>query len=129
MLPPRLRPAAKTYLSNPEVLLLSLAFIAVPFLPATNLFFYVGFVVAERVLYIPSVGYCLLVGLGCHVVYSRTSKNLVVICLALLLASFSVRTVQRNRDWMDEESLYRAGIPINPPKCKYCEFFPWYKSV
>ncbi|GFG31598.1 hypothetical protein Cfor_11746, partial [Coptotermes formosanus] len=116
MLPPRLRAAGKTYLSNPEILLLSLAFIAVPFLPATNLFFYVGFVVAERVLYIPSVGYCLLVGLGCHVVYSRTSKNLVVVCFALLLATFSVRTVQRNRDWMDEESLYRAGIPINPPK-------------
>jgi hypothetical protein len=27
--------------------------------------------------------------------------------------------VQRNRDWMDEESLYRSGIPVNPPKCKY----------
>jgi len=124
MLPPRQRLAGKTQLSNPEVLLLCLAFIAVPFLPATNLFFYVGFVVAERVLYIPSVGYCLLIGLGCHVIYSRTSKNLAVVCFALLLATFGVRTVQRNRDWMDEESLYRAGIPINPPKCKYLAFYP-----
>jgi hypothetical protein len=123
MLPPRLRPTAKTYLSIAEVLLLSLAFIALPFLPASNLFFYVGFVVAERVLYIPSVGYCLLIGLGCHVIHSRTNKNLVVVCFALLLATFSVRTVQRNRDWMDEESLYRAGIPINPPKCKYRAVF------
>lgn len=90
-----------------------------PFLPATNLFFYVGFVVAERVLYIPSVGYCLLVGLGCHVIQSRTRKSFVLVCVSLLLATFSLRTVQRNRDWADEESLYRAGIPINPPKCKY----------
>jgi hypothetical protein len=29
-----------------------------------NQFFYVGFVVAERVLYIPSIGYCLVVGLA-----------------------------------------------------------------
>lgn len=121
---PRLRLTGKTYLCNSQVLLLSLAFIALPFLPATNLFFYVGFVVAERVLYIPSVGYCLLIGLGCHVIYSRTSKSLVLLCVSLLLATFSVRTVQRNRDWMDEESLYRSGIPVNPPKCEYimCHF-------
>ena len=32
----------------------------VPFLPACNVFFRVGFVVAERVLYLSSAGYCLL---------------------------------------------------------------------
>ena len=40
----------------------SLSLMALPFLPASNLFFYVGFVVAERVLYIPSAGFCLLSG-------------------------------------------------------------------
>jgi protein O-mannosyl-transferase len=35
-----------------------------PFLPASNLFFPVGFVVAERVLYMPSMGFCILVGFG-----------------------------------------------------------------
>ena len=39
-----------------------LSLMALPFLPASNLFFYVGFVVAERVLYIPSAGFCLLSG-------------------------------------------------------------------
>ena len=38
--------------------------IVVPFLPASNVFFRVGFVVAERVLYLPSAGYCLLVAVG-----------------------------------------------------------------
>jgi hypothetical protein len=45
-------------------LLLALAWALLPFLPASNLFFPVGFVVAERVLYIPSMGFCLLVALG-----------------------------------------------------------------
>ncbi len=45
-------------------LLLALAWTLIPFLPASNLFFPVGFVVAERVLYIPSMGFCLLVALG-----------------------------------------------------------------
>ena len=43
---------------------MSLALLVVPFLPASNLFFRVGFVVAERILYLPSVGFCMLVTLG-----------------------------------------------------------------
>ena len=36
-----------------DTLLLSLALLVVPFVPASNLFFRVGFVVAERILYVP----------------------------------------------------------------------------
>jgi len=43
---------------------MGLAFLVVPFLPASNVFFRVGFVVAERVLYLSSVGSCILVVLG-----------------------------------------------------------------
>jgi len=43
---------------------MSVVLLVVPFFPASNLFFRVGFVVAERVLYLPSAGYCLLVALG-----------------------------------------------------------------
>jgi hypothetical protein len=43
---------------------MGLAFLVVPFLPASNIFFRVGFVVAERVLYLSSVGSCILVVLG-----------------------------------------------------------------
>lgn len=52
-------------------LLFQLSFLILPFLPATNLFFYVGFVVAERVLYMPSVGFCLLLGHGFLNVWNR----------------------------------------------------------
>ena len=42
----------------------SLSLIVLPFVPASNLFFPVGFVVAERILYTPSLGFCMLVALG-----------------------------------------------------------------
>lgn len=45
-----------------KIFTLGLTMIILPFLPASNLFFYVGFVVAERVLYIPSIGFCLFMG-------------------------------------------------------------------
>jgi hypothetical protein len=41
-----------------------LGLLVLPFLPATNLCFRVGFVIAERVLYLPSLGFCLLVAVA-----------------------------------------------------------------
>ncbi|CAM9090033.1 unnamed protein product, partial [Scytosiphon promiscuus] len=45
-----------------------LALLVVPFLPASNVMFPVGAVVAERLLYLPSLGACVLTGclLRCH---------------------------------------------------------------
>lgn len=111
--PPQTRELPRT---KSETFLICVVFLVVPFLPATNALFYVGFVVAERVLYLPSVGYCFLVALGAHLVSKRSSRRLVRLLFLLLLVVFSGRTIRRNRDWHDEESLYRSGIPVNPPK-------------
>ncbi|CAN7977948.1 unnamed protein product, partial [Ixodes persulcatus] len=46
-------------------LLMGLSLMCFPYLPASNLLHPVGFVVAERVLYLPSLGFCLLVAQGC----------------------------------------------------------------
>ena len=53
----------------------ALSLTLLPFLPATNLFFTVGFVVAERVLYVPSMGFCLLVAMGMSKVATVTSSS------------------------------------------------------
>jgi len=50
---------------------MGLALVVVPFLPASNIFFTVGFVVAERVLYLSSIGSCLITVLG----FTLLSKN------------------------------------------------------
>lgn len=42
----------------------SLSLMILPFIPASNLFFPVGFVIAERILYTPSMGFSMLVALG-----------------------------------------------------------------
>ena len=43
---------------------MAVALLSLPFLPASNLLFRVGFVVAERLLYLPSAGFSLLVTTG-----------------------------------------------------------------
>ncbi|XP_065222277.1 protein O-mannosyl-transferase Tmtc2-like [Planococcus citri] len=102
-------------LTPPAILLFVISISVIPFIPATNLFFYVGFVVAERVLYIPSVGLCLLVGYCYDNVPSRR-KKLFKMAVLLSVAVFGVRSVLRNDDWQTEEKLYRSNIHINPPK-------------
>ena len=108
------------------LMLLCLSLLVFPFLPATNLFFYVGFVLAERVLYIPSTGFCLLVAQGATMVHQRHSRHtddtpshrltLLRVAIGGLLLGYSLRTVVRNQDWSSEENLYRAGIGVNPAK-------------
>ncbi|XP_034018928.1 protein O-mannosyl-transferase TMTC2a [Thalassophryne amazonica] len=103
-----------------NLVLFSLGILSLPFIPATNLFFYVGFVIAERVLYIPSIGFCLLVAAGARTLYvslwTRGCRAvLLCLCTGLLLLN-GIRTVQRNRDWSSEENLYKSGISVNPAK-------------
>ncbi|KAG7225729.1 hypothetical protein INR49_012315 [Caranx melampygus] len=103
-----------------NLVLFSISILSMPFIPATNLFFYVGFVIAERVLYIPSIGFCLLVAAGARALYvrlrTRGSKALLLcLCMGLVLLN-GLRTVQRNRDWSNEENLYKSGISVNPAK-------------
>ncbi|RXN01396.1 hypothetical protein EOD39_6914 [Acipenser ruthenus] len=103
-----------------NVVVFSLGLLMVPFLPATNLFFYVGFVIAERVLYIPSMGFCLLVTVGMRALYikfrRRFLKSLLLYCTATLVLLYGIKTVLRNQDWQDEEMLYKSGINVNPAK-------------
>ena len=105
-----------------DILILSIAIIVFPFIPATNLFFYVGFVIAERVLYIPSMGFCLLVGHGAYVLYRRYQNDspwrqkVVVMAIVSLLMLNGLKTVSRNKDWSTEENLYKSGVAVNPAK-------------
>ncbi|XP_071443182.1 protein O-mannosyl-transferase TMTC2-like [Hetaerina americana] len=113
--------------SDAPITLFAMSMIILPFLPSTNLIAYVGFVIAERVLYAPSMGYCLLLGLGfSHLLRATTIPPLkcwgcvpkvAIVCSAiLLLIAFTTHTVMRSMDWRDEESLYRSGIKVNPAK-------------
>lgn len=113
---------------NSVIFLMSVTFLTLPFLPASNLFFYVGFVVAERILYLPSVGYCLLFGFAVEKVLERTHSKkwwrlASYAILGLMLSVYSVKTFVRNYDWKNDESLYRSAIGVNPPKGMFCMFF------
>ena len=59
--------------------MLGIFLLAVPYVPASNLLFPVGFVVAERVLYLPSIGFCVLVSLGITKIKNMPNKTVLMI--------------------------------------------------
>lgn len=103
-----------------KTVLMGLCLMVLPFIPASNLFFPVGFVVAERVLYVPSMGFCILVAHGWKKLSSKSNrlKKLSWIFLALVLFTHSVKTFNRNWDWESEYTLFMSALKVNKNNAK-----------
>ncbi|GFR21026.1 protein O-mannosyl-transferase Tmtc3 [Trichonephila clavata] len=102
-----------------QLLSVSLSLLVLPFLPASNLFFPVGFVVAERILYIPSMGFCLLVAYGWNLLYKKLGKKgIVVMLISVVIMFHSLKTVLRNNDWVSEKEIFAAGLKVNKRNAK-----------
>lgn len=91
-----------------------------PFIPASNLLFPVGFVVAERVLYLPSAGFCILVGYGADLLLKSfpQRKNMLVFLFASFLVVMATKTMSQNRVWRSRETLFVSGVRTLPHNAK-----------
>lgn len=101
-------------------LLMGLSLMCFPYLPASNLLHPVGFVVAERVLYLPSLGFCLLVAQGCSLLAQQYRRYCAWLKLgvAVLLLTHAAKTFLRNYDWWSEQSLYESALRVSPSNAK-----------
>lgn len=98
---------------------MALAMTVFPFIPASNLFFPVGFVVAERVLYLPSMGFCLLVALGWQRLQAHGGhRKAANFGLGALCMVFALRTIARNGDWQNELSIFTSGLKVTRSNAK-----------
>ncbi|XP_058132439.1 protein O-mannosyl-transferase TMTC4 isoform X3 [Dasypus novemcinctus] len=105
-----------------RILTLGLGFLVIPFLPACNLFFRVGFVVAERVLYLPSVGYCMLLTFGFTALSRHTKKKKLIAAVILgILFINMLRCMIRSGEWRNEEQLFRSALSVCPLNAKYAD--------
>jgi tetratricopeptide (TPR) repeat protein len=90
-------------------ILLSHAWLVIPFLPASNVFFPVGTLIGERLLYLPSVGFCILIALVFEWLRNPNTKKIIFTLFSILVLVFLLRCVGRNRDWQSEETLFEAA--------------------
>eukprot|EP00041_Stephanoeca_diplocostata_P030329 m.916331 g.916331 ORF g.916331 m.916331 type:complete len:692 (-) comp23734_c0_seq40:574-2649(-) len=90
------------------------ALTVLPFLPASNLFFYVGFTIAERVTYAPSVGFCLLAGLSLDWFAKQHGRRLAVAFGIGLIAICAGLCIRRDAEWGNEQASWESAVQTCP---------------
>ncbi len=99
----------------------AMIFLVFPFIPASNIFFIVGFVIAERNLYLSVFGYSLLVVIGMGRISSSlpsTRRRPLSLAFVLLSTTFFAKCFLRATDWQTEMKLFTSGLTVCPNNAK-----------
>lgn len=93
--------------------------LAIPFIPASNIFFNVGFVIAERTLYLPSAGY-LLIFVICldKKFYKLGYSKLNMTIFGILFITWFTRSWIRSSQWNNENYLFNSALSVCPLNAK-----------
>ena len=95
------------------------AFFAMALLPAANLLFPIGTAMAERLLYLPCLGLCFLLGVRFRALMQQHASPWALPLAALLLAAaYGVLTHIRNPDWRDNLALFSSAAKAVPGSAK-----------
>ena len=101
-------------------LLFFLVFFFVALSPTSNLILLIGSIMAERFLYLPSVGLAGCVVAAIHALGQRrllqrpAAAQVVWAALGLVCLAFTARTYARNFDWQDDRSLWTSAVDVCP---------------
>jgi hypothetical protein len=90
--------------------LYGLGWIAIAFLPVSNLLFSTGVLIAERTLYLPSVGLALAAGAA----LARLPVDRLHVVVAVLLLAGGVRTILRIPAWHDDLAVTSSMLEDSP---------------
>jgi protein O-mannosyl-transferase len=81
--------------------------------PVANIFFPVGTFLAERFLFAPSIGYCLLLTVMAIGLYKRTPRWLMPALIIVLAGFFAAKTITRNSVWKDNFTLTTTDVKVS----------------
>lgn len=93
--------------------LAALILLILPFIPASGMI-KVGFVIAERVLYLPSIGFCLLISIGIHKLIIKRPRMEKTIKLGFysLIIILIAKSFTRALEWRNEEVLFKSALNV-----------------
>ena len=108
----------------------SIGFYLVTIFLYSNLVFTIGTSFGERLLFIPSLGFCLLIAYLIHYPFRekinpnklvKSAKTPLLIVSSLVLI-YSFKTIDRNKAWKDNYTLYSTDV-INCNKSARCHYY------
>lgn len=94
----------------------------VAFATTANILIPTGTILGERLAYLPSAGFCLLVAMLWVQLLARAresrERTLTVALLVIAVAGLGARTFVRNRDWKSNLTLFTAAVKAAPNSAK-----------
>jgi tetratricopeptide (TPR) repeat protein len=100
---------------NSKELFFFIALLLVALLPASNLVIPIGTIMGERLLYLPSLGFCTALGILFNAIYEKPSqKKIAAFTFILVLLLYSGATIDRNTDWKDNLTLWQKTVKTSP---------------
>jgi len=109
-----------------RLLTFSILFSLSTIIVTSNLFLNIGTIFGERLLYLPSVGYCLFLAILLNklilfLLNRERGKNLLplinILCV-IIIASYSLRTIVRNFDWKNNLTIFLKTTKTSPNSAK-----------
>jgi tetratricopeptide (TPR) repeat protein len=110
------------YRSRDNIIFFSIGWFFISLIPISNVFFPLRRFVGERFLYLPSIGFCLLLGYLLSHLYKllpvkhrkAVFKNAIVVVPYVLIAILAVLTFNRNKVWQNEMALWTDTLQKSP---------------
>ena len=105
-------------------LFFGVAFFLAEISPVSNLVIRIGSIMAERFLYLPSVGFAVVAVYGIRLAWLRVEerrpqlRKALVVAVGVVLVGFAARTYDRNEDWVDQGRFWRSAVEAAPGSYK-----------
>ena len=100
-----------------SALIVAGAIYLIGFAATANVLLPTGTIMGERLAYLPSAGFCLLIAVGWS--WLRDRQRLVALAaLTAVVSAFAMRTMTRNQDWRDNLSLFETSVRAAPGSAK-----------
>lgn len=103
-----------------KIIAFGILYYFITFSPVSNLFFPIGTNMAERFMFMPSLGFCIIVA---SLLYDLGKKwggakegslfNTILLGVGALVCVFAALTVKRNFDWKDDLTLFSKDINVS----------------
>ena len=101
-----------------QCVLVFVALMIVPFLPASGII-KLGTLLAERLLYIPSVGFCMMLSYSLKMLCSIGGGRLGYFVISFIIVClYSYRVITRNPAWKNDKTLYLESLKVCPDSAK-----------
>jgi len=86
----------------------------------SNIVFPIGTNMAERFIFMPSVGFCLAIGILFNQFLKKENSSLTIplAILGIIIAAFSVKTITRNFVWKDNFTLFTTDVEVSKNSAK-----------